>query len=64
MPIIGEHPAKKGLYIMNGLGTKGVLFAPSMANMLLDFIEKGTAIIKDVNVMRYKKYYVAEPCGE
>jgi hypothetical protein len=35
-----------------------------MANMLLDFIEKGTAIIKDVNVMRYKKYYVAEPCGE
>jgi glycine/D-amino acid oxidase-like deaminating enzyme len=64
MPIIGEHPAKSRLYIMNGLGTKGVLFAPSMANMLLDFIEKGTAIIKDVNVMRYKKYYVAEPCGE
>lgn len=64
MPIIGEHPAYKGMFVMNGLGTKGVLFAPSMANMLLNAIENGTPILRDVNVMRYKKYYGTAPGGE
>jgi glycine/D-amino acid oxidase-like deaminating enzyme len=64
MPVIGEHPLYKGMFVMNGLGTKGVIFAPSMANMLLNAIENGTPILRDVNVLRYKKYYGTAPGGE
>ena len=38
-PVMGEHPDKKGIYIFNGLGTKGYLLAPllslEMANHIL-----------------------------
>lgn len=40
-PVIGAIPNKKDEYIMNGLGSKGVLYAPETANILLDHILGG-----------------------
>jgi len=38
-PLIGEHPTSKGLYLFNGLGTKGVSLAPYFAKRLIKAIE-------------------------
>ena len=37
-PLLGRHPIYSNLYILNGLGTRGVLLGPSMAKDLFDFI--------------------------
>ena len=39
-PLIGKNAA--GDWVFNGLGSKGSLYAPGMARMLADWIEKGT----------------------
>ncbi len=36
--IVGEHPEHKGMYILNGLGTKGVMQAPYLAKELISIM--------------------------
>ena len=52
-PIVGRHPQYSNVYILNGLGTKGVQFAPFFANELIDFMESGKPINGEVNVSRF-----------
>ncbi|MFN8672139.1 MAG: FAD-binding oxidoreductase [Candidatus Sericytochromatia bacterium] len=52
-PILGKHPNYNGLYIFNGLGTKGVLLSPYFANMLKDFILYNKNIPQEVNLTRF-----------
>lgn len=52
-PILGNHPRNARLGIFNGLGTKGVSLAPYFAEMLVDFWEKGTPLMPDVDVNRF-----------
>jgi len=35
-PLIGPHPTQPNLFCLNGLGSKGSLMAPHLANLLLD----------------------------
>jgi glycine/D-amino acid oxidase-like deaminating enzyme len=37
-PVIGEHPHQKGWFILNAMGSKGVLQAPHAAKALIDLI--------------------------
>jgi glycine/D-amino acid oxidase-like deaminating enzyme len=37
--LVGQHRVHKNLYILNGLGSRGVLVAPTVAKNLIDFIE-------------------------
>jgi glycine/D-amino acid oxidase-like deaminating enzyme len=37
-PLMGEHPEFKGVYILNGLGTKGYMMAPTLARELVEHI--------------------------
>lgn len=37
-PFIGEHPKHKGIYIFNGLGTKGFMIAPYFANHFINYL--------------------------
>ena len=43
-PLVGQHPNHKSMYVLNGLGTRGVLVAPSMAEALYNSIEKNTSL--------------------
>lgn len=52
-PLLGTHPKYINLHILNGLGTRGVMLAPSMAKDLYDFIENGKPLDKSVNIKRY-----------
>jgi glycine/D-amino acid oxidase-like deaminating enzyme len=52
-PLIGTHHEYHNIHILNGLGTRGVMLAPSMAKILFDHIENNKIIEKEINIMRY-----------
>ena len=54
-PLIGTHPIYKNIHILNGLGTRGVMLAPQMAQYLFNHIENGTPLDKDIDIKRYLK---------
>ena len=41
------------MYVLNGLGTRGVLVAPSMAEALYDSIEKNTPLAEEIDINRF-----------
>lgn len=56
-PIIGEHPQFPGLYIFNGLGTKGYMLAPLMASENVAFLLEGKALDAEVSLERFNEYF-------
>ena len=52
-PIIGAHPTESGLYLINGLGSKGASTAPSMTQQLTEHILKKSPIEDEVNLTRF-----------
>ena len=52
-PVIGRHPEIEDLVIFNGLGSKGVLYAPGVADRLASHLCEGTEIEKDLNVRAF-----------
>ncbi len=52
-PIVGAHPTGSGLYLINGLGSKGASTAPAMTQQLTDHILKGSPIDDEVNLTRF-----------
>ena len=60
-PILGRHPEHKALYILNGMGTKGVSLSPYFSEVLVRSIENGQSLNKDVDIERYKLLYWSSP---
>lgn len=54
-PLLGVHEEYKNLFILNGLGTRGVMLGPYSAQMLFQFAEKGTALPLHYAIDRFKK---------
>ncbi|MDN3665802.1 NAD(P)/FAD-dependent oxidoreductase [Algibacter miyuki] len=52
-PLVGQHQTLKNLYVLNGLGTRGVMIGPAMAKSLFEFIEAGTPLDKEINIERF-----------
>ncbi|GLB47726.1 NAD(P)/FAD-dependent oxidoreductase [Neptunitalea lumnitzerae] len=57
-PLIGEHPAHKNMYILNGLGTRGVMIGPYVADKLIQNIEHQTALDTEIDIKRFKKRWL------
>src|SRR5690606_21909335 len=53
-PMLGGHPTFKGMYVLNGLGTKGTQLAPFFARQLVDHIINGSEIDREVDIKRFK----------
>ena len=51
-PLLGAHKKHNNLYIMNGLGTRGVLLAPYLSNILFNSIYQKTIIPSDIHINR------------
>jgi glycine/D-amino acid oxidase-like deaminating enzyme len=51
-PIVGKHPEYNNLYFLNGLGTRGVMLAPYLSELLINYFENGTTINEEINVNR------------
>ena len=50
--LIGIHKDYKNMYILNGLGTRGVLLAPYLSKCLIESIYFKNAIDREVNIHR------------
>ena len=52
-PLVGTHSMYKNVFVLNGLGTRGVIIAPYVAKQLYQHIELGEQIDKDVHINRF-----------
>lgn len=52
-PILGAHEKHKNMYVLNGLGTRGVMLGPFIARLLFNFSENGTAIPIYYSIKRF-----------
>jgi len=52
-PLIGQHEKYAPLYILNGLGSRGVMISPYVANALLNYIENGIALDPEIDIKRF-----------
>ncbi len=56
-PLVGRHPEYTQMFILNGLGTRGVMIAPTVAKELFLHIENNRALDPEINIERFKKVY-------
>lgn len=57
-PLLGEHPEHKGLYIFNGMGTKGYMIAPYFSEHFVNHIFNATDLDAEVDIKRFfKKHF-------
>ncbi|WP_338409246.1 FAD-dependent oxidoreductase [uncultured Flavobacterium sp.] len=55
-PLVGSHYKYKNAYVLNGLGTRGVMLGPFLALQLYNNIIHGTPLDKEIDINRiYKK---------
>ena len=54
-PVMGEHPQHKGVYLFNGLGTKGYLMAPLLAQEMVGFMIEAKDLHEEVQLSRFYK---------
>ncbi len=52
-PLVGVHPKYSNVAILNGLGTRGVLIAPTVAKSLFNYLEKGDTIDAEISITRF-----------
>lgn len=52
-PLAGIHTKHSNLAVLNGFGTRGVMIAPTVAKQLLDYLERGIALDKEVDIKRF-----------
>ena len=56
-PLVGQHPKHEHLYILNGLGTRGVLIGPYVALHLFNAIYKNRPLKSELSIDRFSALY-------
>ena len=56
-PLLGNHPLNNKLFILNGMGTRGVLMAPLLSQWLYEYIENQSKLPEAVDVKRFEINY-------
>ncbi len=52
-PLVGVHNQHKNMFVLNGLGTRGVMIAPYISEQLFNFIENGKPLDKEIDILRF-----------
>lgn len=52
-PVVGAHHKYRQLLILNGLGSRGVMIAPYVAEQLFDFVELKSELDQEITVDRF-----------
>jgi len=52
-PLVGRHKNYQNIYVLNGLGTRGVLIGPYVAKQLYKFVENGIPLEKEIDISRF-----------
>jgi len=53
-PLAGKHQEYKNVFVLNGLGTRGVMIGPYVAKQLYDFIEHKKPVEQEIDIRRFK----------
>lgn len=53
-PLVGRHPQYGNLYVLNGLGSRGVIIAPMAAHQLYGYIVNNTPIDREMDISRFR----------
>jgi hypothetical protein len=56
-PLLGRHPRYENLFVLNGMGTRGVMLAPILAEELYLYIEENRSLDKSIDIIRYLKFF-------
>ena len=54
-PLVGNHKDHKKLYVLNGLGTRGVMIGPYVAKQLYNYIENKQPLDAEININRFEE---------
>ncbi|WP_298895764.1 FAD-dependent oxidoreductase [uncultured Psychroserpens sp.] len=52
-PLVGTHSRNNRLHVLNGLGTRGVMMSPYVAEQLFNHIEKGSDLDLEIDIKRF-----------
>lgn len=52
-PFLGASPKSNKVFVFNGMGTKGISLSPYFANHLVNHLEKGETLNKEVDIRRF-----------
>ena len=52
-PLVGLHPKHSQLSVLNGLGTRGVMIAPTIAKNLFNHLEFGEELDREIDIKRF-----------
>lgn len=52
-PLVGVHPNHKNVGVLNGLGTRGVMMAPFVAEQLFNHIDQGHRLDEEIDIARF-----------
>ncbi|WP_435255472.1 NAD(P)/FAD-dependent oxidoreductase [Tenacibaculum sp. A30] len=53
-PLVGVHPKYAQLAVLNGLGTRGVMVAPTVAENLFNHLENGKKLDSEIDIKRFE----------
>lgn len=56
-PLVGVHPKYPQLIVFNGMGTRGVMIAPTVAKQLYQHIETGKELPNEINITRFSELF-------
>jgi len=56
-PLVGRHPKHKNMYVLNGMGTRGVMVAPTVSNQLYNYIQNGAELSSEIDIQRFASEY-------
>jgi len=51
--LVGRHPEHPQLSVLNGLGTRGVMIAPTVAKNLFNHLEKEEILDVEIDINRF-----------
>ena len=54
-PLVGKHAEYENLVVYNGLGTRGVMIAPTVSQELYEYLELGVPLSKEIDITRFNK---------
>ena len=54
-PLVGSHQIHKNLYVLNGLGTRGVMISHFVADQLFNHIENQGTLDLEIDIRRFSK---------
>ena len=54
-PLVGKHPEQDHIFILNGMGSRGVMIAPFIAHKLFGHIENKKELDREIDIKRFEK---------